>query len=488
MSILSHFTGTPRVQQQEILQAIEENIDKYDVFVIESPTAVGKSLMAEALAKYLGSTAILTPTNILLQQYQQDFPNLNYLYKKDMIEYHDKATDNVVITFDNSIDLTGIESKPMYECLAPEKYKCQKHWKACVDCKYAKDKAKLRCIGTHAMNYYMYLALKNRQEVMAHNLILDEAHNIIPMITDLASNILWKPPKGLYDDADIIEYIESLPKKRKVLKHVISSYKAGKPAYSFEYCREYLRGVPTFGLKVKPIDIREYKPILWPHYIKKIFLMSATINFKDIEELGLAHKRVFYVSSDSPISPVLRPTLVDPVGHLSYQNENALLPKVAAACKKYMYLFHSAKGVIHCPYRLVEKLKPLLEGEDRIIWHDRTNKMKKYREFRARKDNAVLVASGLYEGVDLVEDLGRWQIIVKCPYPSLKDSAINYKANKDETWYAWETIKLLLQASGRICRTPTDFGATIMLDKNFEVLYSKYNRLWPEWFKESLVR
>ena len=92
----------------------------------------------------------------------------------------------------------------------------------------------------------------------------------------------------------------------------------------------------------------------------------------------------------------------------------------------------------------------------------------------------------MYEGIDLPYDAGRWQILAKVPYPSLADPAIKYMASIDEEYYAWETIKTVLQACGRICRTPEDYGVTYIFDKSFERLYNQNNELWPLWFQNSV--
>jgi Rad3-related DNA helicase len=123
----------------------------------------------------------------------------------------------------------------------------------------------------------------------------------------------------------------------------------------------------------------------------------------------------------------------------------------------------------------------------RLIWHDRHDTRDKYREFRDRTDNCVLVACGLHEGIDIADDFGRWQVITKVPYPSLADAAVSVRAQLDPEGYQWATIKTILQASGRICRHPTDFGVTIITDNAFETLYQRNRHLFPQWFSQALI-
>jgi Rad3-related DNA helicase len=99
-----------------------------------------------------------------------------------------------------------------------------------------------------------------------------------------------------------------------------------------------------------------------------------------------------------------------------------------------------------------------------------------------------MVASGLYEGVDLAGDLGRWQLLLKVPYPSLGDPAIKHKAETSAEWFCWETLRPTLQSMGRICRGPDDQGTSYVLDAAFERLYSSGLSfgLIPSWFKSAV--
>lgn len=98
-----------------------------------------------------------------------------------------------------------------------------------------------------------------------------------------------------------------------------------------------------------------------------------------------------------------------------------------------------------------------------------------------------MVGSGMYEGLDLAGDSGRWQVITKVPYPSLEDPVTRYLMEQDEEYYHWETIKQLLQASGRICRKLDDYGVTYVVDSSFRRLYTQSQELFPQYWKDSLI-
>ncbi|NBO93927.1 MAG: hypothetical protein EBV06_16705 [Planctomycetia bacterium] len=96
------------------------------------------------------------------------------------------------------------------------------------------------------------------------------------------------------------------------------------------------------------------------------------------------------------------------------------VPQLAQYIQEIADHYEKQKGIVHATYQLAYLLRKHLTSS-RFIFHDRDNKTERYQEFRnARPDSGkVLIASGMYEGIDLPEDLGRWQIIAKVPWQSL---------------------------------------------------------------------
>jgi ATP-dependent DNA helicase DinG len=64
----------------------------------------------------------------------------------------------------------------------------------------------------------------------------------------------------------------------------------------------------------------------------------------------------------------------------------------------------------------------------------------------------VLISPSLHTGLDLKDDLSRFQIITKVPYPSIGDRWINEKRKTNRQWYAWQTALRLVQGYGTSIR------------------------------------
>jgi Rad3-related DNA helicase len=99
----------------------------------------------------------------------------------------------------------------------------------------------------------------------------------------------------------------------------------------------------------------------------------------------------------------------------------------------------------------------------------------------------VLVSPSLSHGTDLNGDKGRFQIIVKTPYPPLSNKRIKKKFDLDKNWYSDKTINSLIQMSGRCTRSKQDHSVTYILDGTaFKLIKDNVNVL-PQHFIERIV-
>jgi ATP-dependent DNA helicase DinG len=78
----------------------------------------------------------------------------------------------------------------------------------------------------------------------------------------------------------------------------------------------------------------------------------------------------------------------------------------------------------------------------------------------------VLISPSLHTGLDLKDDLSRFQIIIKIPYPNIGDRWTDEKRKIDERSYYWQTGLKLIQGYGRSIRSKEDLthNTTYVLD------------------------
>lgn len=465
----------PRENQTQAIQILSDNWDKYDVFIIRAPTAFGKSAFAKTLMNSLYNVSLITPTNLLVEQFREEFPE--------------------------TCSLSRLDSYNCEEWRRPCPVTRGKLLKFCKGCSASKDlsTAKYRK-GPGVYNYHTYVAHKIYRDV----LVVDEAHNLIPFLRDRMAITIWqhdyKYPHNMYRPDQIEQWISTLStnkqnnKKIQILRNSISDM---RPEYVLQRTtqefngRGTVRGEPEMRdcIRLLPVDISQAPPIFWPKEVSKVVLMSATIGEKDIEQLGLGgRRRVCYIDCKSPIHPDSRPIIFDPVVSVNRNN----MEQAAVELSKYIQQIAAdrleEKGVIHATYQMAALLRRHLT-DSRYIYHDRDSKRDMYRLFRESPPatGKVLIASGMYEGIDLPEDLGRWQVISKIPWMSLGNPAIAHMASLDPDYYLWECMKTTIQACGRICRTPEDYGESFILDRSFWRLLRDGEKFLPEYFSEAII-
>lgn len=488
--ILSHFPYPEiRPVQEQLLLEIEARWNSGDVFVINAPTALGKSAIASTIMSWQYNASYITPTNQLLDQFLNEFPETKTLRRLDSYICED------------------LLPKFSYGCptIRGQRGSFCKGCPAAADLAQAKYKK-----GPGAYNFHTYMAHKLHRDI----LIIDEAHQIIPVIQGIAAVKVWKHKEHYPDNwasqnrRPLLEWLHGLPTpkhRNKWWKYVSEALDTDQPQHVIgETTGEWTGGygdtprgeaVELPLLEVKPIDIRDLREtsIFLPRSIKKIILMSATIGPQDIEQLGLSRRRVVYLNCASPIPATSRPIIPLSIAAANYQNLEAATKEMCDFIRKELCIIHNGeKGIIHATYRQAEIINDILDADpvagSRLLFHTKDNKSDVLRVFldSPPESGTILIASGMYEGVDLPYDLARWQVITKIPWLSLADPAIKYKADKEPNWYLWETLKKVIQACGRVVRTPTDFGTTYILDSTFDRLYRDAYHLAPQWWKDAV--
>lgn len=396
------------------------------------PVGSGKSRVLKCICDWAGGGAILAPNNMLVRQYSAEWPELRPPRARS--EFGPDA--------------------------------------------WAKYKRELERSPNFLGNYYNYLSLKAYRPVVA----FDEAHNLISFLQDKEEVKVWLDsplPDWVSTAADVLSWAEQAGHEK--LKAALVKDPDG---YLIEAGRELYRGREKDCLRVTPLTPKENRPILWPKRVKKLILASATFDEEDLVDLGLDNRKVRFVESGSPIPAARRPVLYRPAASLTRAGLAAGGAEEMAAALKELALKHPERGLVHATYSVASKLRELGLG-DRFLFHTATNKAQVFAEWQ-RSPDKILVGSGLTEGIDLAGDKARWQVVSKVVFPDLSNPAVYAKAKARPRWYLWSAVRELLQATGRVCRGPEDFGVTYILDSSFERLYNKNSNLFPNWFREGL--
>lgn len=479
MSIMDYFPKSkkPRQVQVDTLLAVEANWDKAEVFVLNLPVASGKSLVAYTIAKWSSrdgeKSPILVPNKLLNEQYKNEFKSLKTLRGKSSYLCYQGHGDGIM----------GSKFNDKRTCADT----CAVSKQHCMGCPYvrARNSAKSATMGVY--NYHVYMAHK----LAASTLLIDEAHMLLPFIRSLNSIKMWQHqvhyPTYIESYGDLTKWINGLQGTQRNAVEEFRKFllENGKPTHIVQAGEDLYHGSQYPCLKLMPVDTSGCKQFLWSKFTKKIVLLSSTIGTKDVQQMGLSNKRIMVINGDNAIDKERRPIYYDPIANMSHKKQEESVPELAQFFTEKLPELQG-KGLIHAPYSLITKIKVALPYNSRYLFHGKEDKGAVFEKFKASEGDEILFASGMEEGIDLPYEAARWQFITKVPYPSLGEPAVLHQAEVDPEWYAWEAVKKIIQASGRVCRTLDDFGETIILDQAFERLLNTWKHLFPEWWLSAL--
>jgi ATP-dependent DNA helicase DinG len=108
------------------------------------------------------------------------------------------------------------------------------------------------------------------------------------------------------------------------------------------------------------------------------------------------------------------------------------------------------------------------------------------KEHRESPKPTVLISPSLHAGLDLKDNLSRFQVITKVPYPNTADRWTAAKRNNNEEWYYLQTALKLVQAYGRSVRSKEDWAKTYILDAAFGYFVRKNRKFLPDWFMSGI--
>lgn len=475
--ILSHFPSgrVPRPIQSQVLLALEKLWDTADVFCISLPTGSGKSNIAHTVGKWVNSRGkgchVVTPTNQLVDQYLQDFPEMTVLRSKGSRQCN---TWGKPLT-----QIRGLCS-PLLRCQGCDQYQ--------------RDQRSARTSQLLINNAHTYTLNRLYRPV----LLCDEAHLLLPILRDFSVVNVWEGGTPFPAATNITELLQwasganvSGPTFRKLLTE-LKNHENNKPKFHLELAWANNRGKMRKCMKMTPISLEGTPPRMWPPVVQKIILLSATIGKKDVQALGLGRKRVIFMDGESPIHARQRPVIYDPdlaVSMAQSQVEDSM-PQLVNSLSLISSRNRDTKGVIHLTYSLAKTLRERqdIPGDlrERLLFHTKETKDKIYQSFRESSEAKILVASGMYEGIDLPYDLARWQVVGKIPWGNLGDPLTKYQVDNDPDGYAWEAMKKLIQATGRTTRAEDDFSRVWITDSTFLQLWKQHHLMFPRWFRDGV--
>ena len=245
------------------------------------------------------------------------------------------------------------------------------------------------------------------------------------------------------------------------------------------------------GLLLTPLNVQYiFKNEIEKMAKNRIIFMSATIlDIKGfIKTFGLDEDDCLVIRCESDFDPDKSPiyTLQNCSTNYNALKDEKNLQKIKDEVEKILEKHKNEKGIIHTGNSTISKyLKDNIKGDRLLVRYDNIQNNDIINFHNSTKKPTVLVSSSLNEGVDLKNDLSRFQIIVKLPFLSLADSRTKVKKDIDNNWYLAETFKKFVQQCGRSTRNSEDHSVTYVLDNKFAYWFGKAKK--NKWFSKNFI-
>lgn len=278
--------------------------------------------------------------------------------------------------------------------------------------------------------------------------------------------------------------LESVNKK---LSHITSLMETHRENWIIDVKMDLMGKLKT--VKISPIETGEYvKPIF--DIGEKVLLVSATILDKEVfaSMIGIPLSDIEFIRVENSPFPVQnRPIYLKNVGDMNYKTMDGLMPKIVDEIDGILEKHQHERGIIHTTsYKQLDFIVKNSLYKRRLIKTETGISQSIALQKAAVLKDAVLISPSMHEGIDLKDDLSRFQIVIKIPYLDLSDKRTMVKKNKSPKWYQYHAILKLIQAIGRSIRNEQDHATTYILDS--KAGYMIYNSMVPKYIKQAVQR
>lgn len=532
---------TPNSSQVKLLKNIDQAFsDGYKFVVCNAPTGSGKSFISKTLANasrapsqnfkdlitsytafkrdQTGSytheeecreelpagTSALTITKALQDQYKRLFNDVTIL----------KGKSNYISEIDTNIDVE-LESLIIPKNILEDHRRRHK-------CPYHNDRRDALINKFAALNYNMFFSLPNHIKKRQY-LICDEAAELEDQLVKEFScainfqmlNRMDVTVRPFYskNSTNIINWINNLlldlNEKINDLQDKISNTKSNNKKFLIELRKqivsirnlhsklsliietwndsEYLYETSTEGITFMPSKVNKLSDHLFK-YADKVVLMSATIidpvNF--CKNLGI--DKFKYIEAESSFDSKNAPIHCTTKTKLNYHNLKRNLPKIVKQIKQICDFHKNDKGIIHTHNNTITSFLSKKLTDERFLIREPgvRNEIILEQHFN-NTGPTVLISPSMSHGVDLKDDLARFQIIVKAPYLPTKDKRVEKLMKDDFNWYGNKMLCSLIQSCGRGVRSDKDHCTTYILDSAIvESIVNNRHKL-PKYFLDRFL-
>ena len=532
---------SPNPQQVKLLQNIDQAFeDGYTFVVCNAPTGSGKSFVS----KTIGNVAH-HPTKEFrdLVNYYLAYRHTHgggYAYEDDCNS--EKAFGCTALTITKALqdqykdffeDVQVLKGKSNYQCTVDDRFtvdlapclhvpKLKEECWAKNSCPYYESRNKALTSTFNTLNYNMFFSLPDHLKKRQY-LICDEASQLEDqLVKEFSCNINFESLKKLEvqvrpfytkTNTNVVRWISTLildlNEKIDSLKETVNNTSKNNNKFIIEKKNqlitlrnlhsklsliidtwnksEYIYERDSKGITFMPLKVNKLSDHLFKH-ADKVILMSATIIDPENFCKSLGIKKFKYVEAQSSFDSKNAPIYCNTKVKLNYHSMKRNLPKITKQIKEICSFHKNDKGIVHTHNNIITKFLSETLLDNRFLIREPGVRNEILLEQHLENDDpTVLVSPSMSHGVDLKDNLARFQIIVKAPFLPTKDKRIERLMKDDFHWYTNKMLSSLIQACGRGVRSKKDHCITYILDGSVVESIIKNKHKLPKYFLDRFL-
>lgn len=285
--------------------------------------------------------------------------------------------------------------------------------------------------------------------------------------------------KQLY--VGFITYIDSAEEK---INGLLADYEKNEYNWTLDITKSK---VGELELNMQPIwGIVYLDDMVWSRYDHVIFMSGSILDKNMFSFLnGFDESLTDYYDLPSTFPVQNRPLYYYQAGKMTYDQKEQTFKEQLKIIEKILRKYKDDRGIIHTTnYEIARWLEESIKDK-RLLFHETEDREEQLDKMK-RKKGSVIVSPSMTSGISLDDDLSRFQIILKVPYPNISSNKIKARQAANRKWYAWRTIVDIVQAYGRSTRSDTDWSHTYILDSSFSDIIRMNRKMLPDYFVEAI--
>ncbi len=514
----------PRQQQDQMLNFFKESINSKKKFLLlDVSVGCGKSYFAVMAMKWYVENIdknakfdILTNTKILQNQYTADFDFIRSIKGKN--NYNCEKWN---LTCDDGQDLNKLNKTECSFC--PSKAAYEEFLNA-----------KVGLANFHVYLSYLIYVPTFIEKRCSNVLFVDEAHSFEEVFCEFISSTISRSSMNRWGikNARLLSKLDRIGSIETYIKFVTDDlipvlnirYKELKEQcklaavqnvklkilkdYSFldkvickfnRFINEsedntekwvFYKEKDKDGLTVLKTELvwgKDHLEMIWKNYDHVIFMSGTILNKNFFKNYMGLKQDVAYMSLDSPFEVKNRLVYNLDIGKLSYREKHDTYKDLPQVINTILNKHKNEKGIIHTNSYEISNIIMHSIDNDRLIFHDIDDREDKLQEHYESTNASVIVSPSMTNGIDLKDDLSRFQIIVKVPFPNLASPKVKKRLKTMPDWYQWKSVAEILQSYGRSIRSENDYAKTYILDSCFDNMLKMNKNLFPKYFLDAII-